>query len=392
MTARIFVVDSSPAVRRIVEQISAPEGFEVLGFQDGPTALEAAKRLSPDLIIADYHLDKMTFSGFCKELSQHSNLSDTSIVSLITLADRPDEHHLRSLGVRAFLKKPFQSEHLLEVIKGLQQEGKRTQIAATGSKSKRKTWPPASQVTDTDETVKLSDPSNGEPAAREQEASVIEPSPSTVSSAPDDEQVPPSLQTDSHRQTAGIAEEAMRSLLGHLVQTMTERAERKVEKLLPQILGREVEAQVSQAIKGEIEKHLALGVSAERISQAVRDSIADELPKAMAQQSRDIEAMVAKHVRESAASLIRNTIEQTTGELVDSAIRRQLPAIVREQWGSIDQVVKEAVQEAAARQVRELAEAVVRDLAERSIALAVQQIVPDLAETRVKDEIKRLTV
>ncbi|WP_447859736.1 response regulator [Nitrospira calida] len=390
MTARIFVVDSSPAVRRMVEQISAPEGFEVVGFQDGPTALEAAKRLSPDLIIADYHLDKMTFSGFCKELNQHSNLSDTSIVSLITLADRPDEHHLRSLGVRAFLKKPFQSEHLLEVIKGLQQEGKRTQIAAMGSKSKRKTWPPASQVTDTDEAVELSDPSNGEPAAEEREASVIEPSSSTVSSAPD-EQAPPSLQADSHRQTAGIAEEAMRGLLGHLVQTMTERAERKVEELLPQILGQQVEAQVSQAVKGEIEKHLALGLSAERISQAVRDGIADELPKAMARQSTDIEAMVAKHVRESAASLIRNTIEQTTGELVDSAIRRQLPAIVREQWGSIDQVVKEAVQEAAAKQARELAEAVVRDIAERSIALAVQQMVPDLAEPHVKDEIKRLT-
>ncbi len=390
MTARIFIVDSSPAVRRMVEQISAPEGFEVIGFQDGPTALEAAKRLSPDLIIADYHLDKMTFSGFCKELNQHSNLSDTSIVSLITLSDRPDEHHLRSLGVRAFLKKPFQSEHLLEVIKGLHQEGKRTQSASTGSKSKRTTWPPVSQSTDTDEAVEWPGSSNGEPAVEAQETSGIESSPSTVSSTPE-KQVPPTLQANSPRQTASIAEEAMRGLLGHLVQTMTERAERKVEELLPAILGQQVEAQVSQAIKDEIEKHFALGLSAERISQAVRDSIADELPKAMARQSTDIEAMVVKHVRESAASLMQNTLEQATGELVDSAIRRQLPAIVREQWGLIDQIVKEAVQEATARQARELAETVVRDIAEKSIALAVRQIVPDLAETRVRDEIKRLT-
>ena len=65
MALPIFVVDSSPAVRRMVEEISTSEGFEVVGFQDGPTALEAARRNSPSLIIADYHLDNMTFSGFC---------------------------------------------------------------------------------------------------------------------------------------------------------------------------------------------------------------------------------------------------------------------------------------------------------------------------------------
>ena len=53
MASPIFVVDSSPAVRRLVEQISIPEGFEVVGFQDGPAALEAARRSSPSLIIAD---------------------------------------------------------------------------------------------------------------------------------------------------------------------------------------------------------------------------------------------------------------------------------------------------------------------------------------------------
>ena len=61
----------------MVEQISTPEGFEVVGFQDGPAALEAAKRLSPQLIIADYHLDNMTFSGFCKEVNKLDHLSET---------------------------------------------------------------------------------------------------------------------------------------------------------------------------------------------------------------------------------------------------------------------------------------------------------------------------
>ena len=89
MPAPIFVVDSSPAVRRMVEQISAPEGFEVVGFHDGPAALEAARRNSPSLIIADYHLDNMTFSGFCKEINKLDHLTETFVISLIDSAPNP---------------------------------------------------------------------------------------------------------------------------------------------------------------------------------------------------------------------------------------------------------------------------------------------------------------
>ena len=90
MASSIFVIDSSPAVRRLVEQISKPEGCDVVGFQDGPAALEAARRLSPNLIIADYHLENMTFSGFCKEVHKLDNLAETYIVSLISPADHVD--------------------------------------------------------------------------------------------------------------------------------------------------------------------------------------------------------------------------------------------------------------------------------------------------------------
>ena len=133
MASTIFVVDSSPAVRRLVEQISKPEGWDVAGFQDATAALEAARRMSPNLIIADYHLENMTFSGFCKEVHKLDHLAETYIVSLISPADRVDETHLRSLGVKAYLNKPFQSENLIDVIKDLEaQQASR----ANGSKKK----------------------------------------------------------------------------------------------------------------------------------------------------------------------------------------------------------------------------------------------------------------
>src|SRR5689334_23799840 len=130
----------------MVEQISTPAGYDVVGFQDGPAALEAARRMSPMLIITDYHLDNMTFSGFCKEVHKLDNLSDTYIIALTGASDKFEESHLKSLGVKAFLKKPFQSEHLLDLIKDLDH----SKAANTGGKKKR-TWPPTSSATDFDD-------------------------------------------------------------------------------------------------------------------------------------------------------------------------------------------------------------------------------------------------
>ena len=200
MASTIFVVDSSPAVRRLVEQISKQEGCDVQGFQDGPAALEAARRMSPNLIIADYHLENMTFSGFCKEVHKLDNLAETYIVSLISPSDRVDETHLRSLGVKAFLNKPFQSENLIDVIKDLEaQHASR----ANGTKKKSRSWPPVSSTTDSDDAT-LSDDSLTD---EEEEQAMAAPLPA---------EIPP---RDRHHNSAGLDSRTGRSDEGPLRST-----------------------------------------------------------------------------------------------------------------------------------------------------------------------------
>src|SRR5262245_23548028 len=132
----------------MVEQISAPAGYDVIGFQDGPAALEAARKMSPTLIITDYHLDNMTFSGFCKEVHKLDNLSNTYIIALTGASDKFEESHLKTLGVKAFLKKPFQSENLLDLIKDLDRGG-----ASKNGEKKKRSWPPTSSATDSDDDL-----------------------------------------------------------------------------------------------------------------------------------------------------------------------------------------------------------------------------------------------
>ena len=131
-----------------------------------PPRLQAARHTSPNLIIADYHLENMTFSGFCKEVHKLDNLAETYIVSLTSPSDRVDESHLRSLGVKAFLNKPFQSETLVDVIKDLEiQQAAR----ASGAKKKSRSWPPVTSATDSDDESVNED----NPAEEEEEPAII---------------------------------------------------------------------------------------------------------------------------------------------------------------------------------------------------------------------------
>lgn len=258
MGSTIFVVDSSPAVRRMVEQISAPEGYEVIAFQDGPTALDAARKLTPALIIADYHLDNITFSGFCKEVGKQDNLAETLIVSLVDATDRLDESKLRSLGVRSLIKKPFQREQLLETIRGVLSGSSAKNAGANASKKRQ--WPPITTATD-----------NEDDADHPMDSSAIE-----------DDALPGDLAKESTTMTPASArttaaatqntsfggEEMMKGLFDHLLQSAMQQADTKIAELLPAAIAKEVNGQVKVAVQAavqdEVAKQLAAGFSPER--------------------------------------------------------------------------------------------------------------------------------
>ena len=374
MASTIFVVDSSPAVRRLVEQISKPEGCDVVGFQDGPAALEAARRMSPNLIIADYHLENMTFSGFCKEVHKLDNLAETYIVSLISSADRVDETHLRSLGVKAFLNKPFQSEKLIEVIKDLEAQ---QAAGANGTKKKSRSWPPVSSATDSDD----GDDFNDESLTEEEEEQAIAPHPQPKDSP---------VTTTAARASTSEPEEAMKGLFGQLLRSMSERTEKKIADLLPQMVGKELGTLVAKAVETEVGTHIGVSLSEERLTQVVEPLIMTALPKVLSREMSLLEPIIRQSVFETASPLIKERIDQFVREEIN-AVRAALSDMVREELGSLEGLVKEEIHQAAAKQTAGLAEALVRVMAREQVEQAVLRLVPDLTEKQIRAEITRLT-
>lgn len=367
MPSPIFVVDSSPAVRRMVEQISTPEGFEVVGFHDGPTALKAARQNTPSLIIADYHLDNMTFSGFCKEINKSDNLTETLLISLINPADHPDEHHLRTLGVKAFLKKPFQPDDLLEVLKLLEK-------GSAGSSSdkglKRRIWPPISTSTDTDPEESDNLVANYTVHTEAQEPH----SPAAI--------IPPGS-------SAG-PEDAMKSLLDQLLQSMTKRSEQRLADQLPQMIDATLGIHVRPIVTKEVQEQLGGLLSQESLTSILQPLLAHALPALIKNEFANCQSLIQQAVADLAKPLIGEGMDRLVREQVESGVRHYLPTVVREQVGTIDQMVKDEIQQAVSKQASRLAEDLVRATATERVEQAVLRIVPDVAEQQIKAELKRL--
>lgn len=383
MGSTIFVIDSSPAVHRMVEQLSMPDGHTVRGFHDGPSALEAARAQSPALIIADYHLEKITFSGFCKEIGRQDNLAETLIISMVDAADRLDESKLRSLGVRAFLKKPFQREQLLETINTILTG---TTGRPTAKPAKARTWPPVSTGTDDEDEQELPlDTAADEPPRheREKEQATMSPLPTQ----------PVLASTSSSSRSKG--EELMKDLVDHLLHSTTVQADKTITTLLPGAIAKEVAGQLgtalSKAVQAEVHKQVADAIAPERLQTSLRAMIQEELKRHTEAQLASVEATTRQAVTDIAPALVEQAADIRLGELTDSGIQKHLPHALQAHLDMITQLIKKEVEHVAANCARQAAEEIVREMAKDPILQAVQRIVPDVAETQIRAEITRLS-
>lgn len=397
MPSSIFVVDSSPAVRRLVEQTSIPEGFEVVGFNDGPAALAAAKQGNPSLIIVDYYLENMTFSGFCKEINKLDNLTETYLISLVNQADHLDENLFRSLGVKAFLKKPFQPDELLTVIKQLQQK---QQQSEQGAKLKRRAWPPTATGDDAEEgagSVQVATAAPGlslgpslgvalsaalsaapSPAAKPVEPAIARPS-------------TPAPAAPVLRAAATEREDPMKGVFDQLMQSMTHQVEQRLADVLPLVIEEKLTSQVQPIVQKEVWAQLGDVLSEERLAAIIQPILSRELPSLLGKEIANHEPIIRQTISDLIGTLVKAKLDIWVREQAEAGLRQHLSDVVREQVGSIDQIVKDEVQATVHKLAPPIFDETVRTASERAIEQAVQHIVPELAVQHITAELKRLT-
>jgi class 3 adenylate cyclase len=118
-TRKILVVDDDPLNRDLLKAYLKYAGYQCLTANDGVMALEAAQKESPDLVLCDVQMPRLTGYEVCRQLKQDPKTRFTPVV-MVTALDS-DEEKLKAVeaGADDFVTKPFNSILLLTRVRSL---------------------------------------------------------------------------------------------------------------------------------------------------------------------------------------------------------------------------------------------------------------------------------
>lgn len=108
----ILLGESVPKDLKRAKQILIDHGYTVISAADGEQLMEFARKAPPDLILVDVKLDKVSGFQVCRALSDPLNPQNREIWQKPFIMTTPrmrgrDKQYAISLGVKAFIQKPF---------------------------------------------------------------------------------------------------------------------------------------------------------------------------------------------------------------------------------------------------------------------------------------------
>lgn len=123
MPRTILVVEDEPSLQETLAYNLEKQGYQVEAAGDGRAALEAARRLQPDLLVLDIMLPLMDGVEVCKTLRREA--FQFPIIMLTARDDEIDRVVGLEVGADDYLTKPFSMRELMARVKA---QLRRTQI------------------------------------------------------------------------------------------------------------------------------------------------------------------------------------------------------------------------------------------------------------------------
>ena len=112
----ILVVDDERAMVGMVAALLGEDGYEVVTAYDGEAALRRHAEESPDLIILDRGLPKLSGDEVCRRIR---SMSSTPILMLTGEKGSDERARLLDLGADDYLEKPFSKKELSARVRAL---------------------------------------------------------------------------------------------------------------------------------------------------------------------------------------------------------------------------------------------------------------------------------
>jgi len=116
---RILVVDDNPDMMKIMCELLATRGYEVIAVSDAVQAENEILQNPPDLILSDVIMPGKSGYELCREIKENPATRLIPFVLITGLSDREDKLHGIEAGADDFLNKPIFAEELFARVKSL---------------------------------------------------------------------------------------------------------------------------------------------------------------------------------------------------------------------------------------------------------------------------------
>jgi two-component system, cell cycle response regulator DivK len=117
MSKRILVVEDHEDNRRILRDLLASVGYQVIEAEDGARGVAAAEAQRPDLILMDIQLPLVDGYQATRRIKANPELRTIPILVVTSYALSGDEDKARAAGCDGYITKPYSPRQLLAKVK-----------------------------------------------------------------------------------------------------------------------------------------------------------------------------------------------------------------------------------------------------------------------------------
>jgi CheY-like chemotaxis protein len=116
---KILIVEDNQENMDLLVYFLRPQGYEIIGVNNGLSALQKVEEDNPDIILLDIMLPKMDGYEVCGKLKKDPATKFIPIIMLTALKELKDKVRALEVGADDFISKPFENVELLARVKSL---------------------------------------------------------------------------------------------------------------------------------------------------------------------------------------------------------------------------------------------------------------------------------
>ena len=117
MSRNILLADDSLTIQKVVELTFMEREYEIVSVSNGDDALMKLGDFEPDIVVADVHMPGADGYEVCRQVKGQG--PEVPVLLLVGTFEPFDEDAAKAAGADAYLKKPFDSQELMQLVESL---------------------------------------------------------------------------------------------------------------------------------------------------------------------------------------------------------------------------------------------------------------------------------